>query len=241
MYISYIFFIHSFGDGHLGCFHILTILNSVSVRIGMHLSFWVRIFSRYIPSVGSVDHMVTFSFLGNLHTVLRSGWSIYILTESPQCRRVSFSPHPLQCLSFVDFFMIAILISVRWYVMVVLMHIFLTINDVDYFFMCLLAIFAAAAKSLQSCSTLCDPIDCPLCAAHQAPLSLGFSRQEHWSGLPFPSSKHENEIQNEVAQSCLTRSDPMDHSLPGSSIHGISQARVLEWGAKAISMDMQFK
>ena len=39
------------------------------------------------------------------------------------------------------------------------------------------------AKSLQSCPTLCDPID----AAHQAPPSLGFSRQEHWSGLPFPS------------------------------------------------------
>ena len=33
----------------------------------------------------------------------------------------------------------------------------------------------------------------PLTAAHQAPLSLGFSRQEHWSGLPFPSSMHESE------------------------------------------------
>ena len=42
---------------------------------------------------------------------------------------------------------------------------------------------AAAAKSLQSCLTLCDPIR----AAHQAPLSPGFSRQEHWSGLPFPA------------------------------------------------------
>ena len=121
--------------------------------------------------------------------------------------------------------------------MVVLMHIFLTINDVDYFFMCLLAIFAAAAKSLQSCSTLCDPIDCPLCAAHQAPLSVGFSRQDHWSGLPFPSSKHENEIQNEVAQLCLTLGDPMDCSLVGSSIHGIFQARVLEWGAIAFSYE----
>ena len=42
---------------------------------------------------------------------------------------------------------------------------------------------ATAAKSFQSCPTLCTPIE----AAHQAPLSLGFSRQEHWSGLPFPS------------------------------------------------------
>ena len=48
---------------------------------------------------------------------------------------------------------------------------------------------AAAAKSLQSCPTLCDPID----SSHQAPPSLGFSRQEHWSGLPFPSPMQESE------------------------------------------------
>ena len=47
----------------------------------------------------------------------------------------------------------------------------------------------AAAKSLQSCPTLCDPRD----GSHQAPPSLGFSRQEHWSGLPFPSPMHESE------------------------------------------------
>ena len=41
--------------------------------------------------------------------------------------------------------------------------------------------------------------------------------------------------ENEVAQSCPTLSDPMDCSLPGSSIHGIFQARVLEWGAIAFS------
>ena len=48
---------------------------------------------------------------------------------------------------------------------------------------------AAAAKSLQSCLTLCDPRE----AAHEAPLSLGFSRQEHWSGLPFPAPMHASE------------------------------------------------
>ena len=48
---------------------------------------------------------------------------------------------------------------------------------------------AAAAKSLQLCPTLCNPID----AAHQAGPSLGFSRQEHWSGLPFPSPMYESE------------------------------------------------
>ena len=70
-------------------------------------------------------------------------------------------------------------------------------------------------------------------AAHQAPPSLGFSRQEYWSGLPFPSPMMKRE--SEGAQSCLTLSDPMDGSPPGSSIHGIFQARVLEWGAIAFS------
>ena len=41
--------------------------------------------------------------------------------------------------------------------------------------------------------------------------------------------------EREVAQSCPTLSDPMDCSLPGSSVHGIFQARVLEWGAIAFS------
>ena len=41
--------------------------------------------------------------------------------------------------------------------------------------------------------------------------------------------------ESQVAQSCLTLSDPMDCSLPGSSVHGIFQARVLEWGAIAFS------
>ena len=73
----------------------------------------------------------------------------------------------------------------------------------------------------------------PQMALHQAPPSLEFSRQEHWSGLPFPSPMHESENENEVAQSCPTLQDPMDCSLPGSSVHGICQARVLEWVAIA--------
>ena len=72
-------------------------------------------------------------------------------------------------------------------------------------------------------------------AAHEAPLSLGFSRQEHWSGLPFPSPMHERKSESEVAQSCPTLSNPMDCSLPGSSVQGSFQARVLEWVAIAFS------
>ena len=71
--------------------------------------------------------------------------------------------------------------------------------------------------------------------AHQALPSLGFSRQEHWSGLPFPSLVHESKSESEVTQSCPTVSDPMDCNLPGSSVHGIFQARVLEWVAIAFS------
>ena len=73
-------------------------------------------------------------------------------------------------------------------------------------------------------------------ATHHAPPSLGFSRQEHWSVLPFLSPVHESKNESEVAQSCLTLSDPTDYSPPGSSVHGIFQARVLEWGAIAFSI-----
>ena len=87
--------------------------------------------------------------------------------------------------------------------------------------------------SLQSCPTLCDPID----GSPPGSPSLGFSRQEHWSGLPFPSPMHESEKWkwNRSVVSEDTLRDPMDCSLPGSSAHGIFQARVLEWGAIAFS------
>ena len=75
----------------------------------------------------------------------------------------------------------------------------------------------------------------PETAAHQAPPSLGFSRQEHWSGLQFPSPMHESE-KWKWSHSVVSDSwRPLDCSLPGSSIHGIFQARVLESGAIAFS------
>ena len=124
----------------------------------------------------------------------------------------------------------------------------------------------------------------PWTVAYKALPSMGFSRQEYWSGVPLPSlmniccccccsvtsvvsnpvrphrwqptrlphlwdSQDKNtavgchfllqcvkvESESEVTQSCPTRSNPMDCSLPVSSIHGIFQARVLEWGAIAFS------
>ena len=93
-------------------------------------------------------------------------------------------------------------------------------------------------QSVQSVQSLSRVQLCatPQTAAHQAPPSLGFSRQEHWSGLPVPSPMHASKKWSEVAQLYPALSDPMDCSLPGSSIHGIFQARVLEWGAIAFSV-----
>ena len=85
---------------------------------------------------------------------------------------------------------------------------------------------AAAAKLLQSCLTLCNPTD------SRPPGSSipGFSRQEYWSGLPFPSPMHACMYAKSL-QSCPNLCDPMDSSPPGSSIHRILQTRILEWGA----------
>ena len=92
---------------------------------------------------------------------------------------------------------------------------------------------AAAAKSLQLCPTLCDPIDgsppgSPVPGILQA-------RTLEWVGCHFLLQCMKVKSESEVAQSCPTLSDPMDCSPPGSSVHGILQARVLEWGAIAFS------
>ena len=78
---------------------------------------------------------------------------------------------------------------------------------------------------LLSCFSCARLYATPQTAAHHAFPSLGVSRQEHCIGLPFPSPMHERKSESEVAQSCPTLSDPMDCSLPGSSIHGIFQAK----------------
>ena len=85
---------------------------------------------------------------------------------------------------------------------------------------------AAAAKLLQSCPTLCDPIDC-------SPPGSPVPGKNTEVGCHFLLQCMKVKSGSEVTQSCPTLSDPMDCSLPGSSVHGIFQARVLEWGAIA--------
>ena len=75
----------------------------------------------------------------------------------------------------------------------------------------------------------------PWTAAHQAPPSPGVSRQEHWVDCHFLLQCMKVKSESEVAQSYPTLSDPMDCTPPDSSVHGIFQARVLEWGAIAFS------
>ena len=109
----HIFFIHSSVIGHLGCFHVLAIVNSAAMNTGVHVSFSVFVSLGHMPTGGIAGLYGSFipGFKRNLHTVLHSG---YISLHSyQQCKRVPFSPHSLQHLLFEDILMMPILTSVR--------------------------------------------------------------------------------------------------------------------------------
>ena len=91
---------------------------------------------------------------------------------------------------------------------------------------------AAAAKSLQSCPTLCNPID----GSPSGPTVPGIlqARTLEWVAISF-SNMWKWKVKVKSLSRVWLSSDPMDCSLPGSSIHGIFQARVLEWVASAFS------
>ena len=100
----------------------------------------------------------------------------------------------------------------------------------------ILQVSAAAAKSLQSCPTLCDPID----GSPPGSRLWDSPGKNTGVGCRFLPQCMKVKSESEVTQSCPTLSDCMDCSLPDSSIHGIFQARVLEWGAIAFSSGWQF-
>ena len=110
--------------GHLGCFHILAIVNNVALYIGAHISFQISIIGFFgkIPRSGTAGSYGSFicNFLRNLYTIFHSG--CLNLHSHKQCTRVPSSSHPPQhficCLLF--FLIRAILIDVWWYHIIVL-------------------------------------------------------------------------------------------------------------------------
>ena len=109
----YHIFIHSSVNGHLGCFHVLSVVNNAAMNTGVHVSFSIMVSSGYMPSSGIIGSYGSFipSFLRNVHTVPLSGY--ISLHSHQQCKRVPFLHSLVSIYCLQIFFMMAILTGVR--------------------------------------------------------------------------------------------------------------------------------
>ena len=168
VYMYHSFLIHSSADGHLGCFHVLAMINSAAMNIGVHVSLSDLVSLVCMPRsgiAGSYGSSIEFGFL--------NPWD-----REKQMRKLSK-----------------------------LMNAFSTIRP-------LLRGSTYLERCLGTCITQSN-----YCVSQQSCRSQNLGERKSLFG----------EVWVLVAQSCLTLCDPMDCSLPGSSVHGILQARTLGW------------
>ena len=120
------------------CFHVLAIVNSATVNIRVHVSFLMKVLSRYVPrrGIGGSYGSSILSYMRNLHIVFHSGCTN--LNSHQQWRRIHFF-HILSSICYLLLLM-AILTSERSCLIVVLICVSLLISDIEHFLMCILAI-----------------------------------------------------------------------------------------------------
>ena len=128
----------------------MAIISSGAMDIELYVSFSITVSSGYMPRSGIAG------IYGNSILVFRGASKLFSIIAAPthiptfplQCSRIPFSPHPIQCLLFVDFLIMDILTNVRFYLIVVFICISLIISNIESLFMCLLVI---CISSLEAC------------------------------------------------------------------------------------------
>ena len=160
IYVPHVF-VYPSVNGHLVCFKVFTVVNSASVKTGVHVSFGSCFSPDYMPRsgiTGSYDSSI-WCFVRNPYTVLTVAIPNY--TSINSVGRFP-SHHTLSSICyFVDFLMIIILASMKCYFIVILICISLIISVAEHFFMCLLAIWCFIWR--MSVESFCPFFKCVVC------------------------------------------------------------------------------